>query len=142
MKAEFDANDDLAAAVNAVLDQPRNGMNEALRHGMCRRFFFSDGAQELAEVAGCYWLLDILGTEVAPKLKQLMDSPQGVGTAYLEMTVAPDSAALLMLTVEDDAPPAWSKTIPYTDFPQGRWTLFELGAFDDLGIIAILPSEH
>lgn len=134
--------DELAAAVQAVLDEPRNGMNEAFRHGMCRRFYYSDGAQELAEVAGCYWLLDIIGTEAAPKLLQLMNSPQGVGTAYIEMTVSRDSDALITLTVEDGAPPAWSKSIPFTDFPEGHWVLFEVGPFDDAGIIAILPSEH
>jgi hypothetical protein len=133
----------LVAAVHAVLDEPRNGMNTAFQHGMFRGFFYSDGARDLAEAAGAYWLLDIIATEAAPVLRRLLDSPDGVGTSYLEMTVADDDKALIALTVADDAPPAWSKTIDYTDFPHGQWVLFELGDFaEGQGIIAVLPSEH
>lgn len=135
---------DLAAAVHGVLDQSRNGMNEAFRHNMFRRFFYSDGARELAKIAGAYWLLDIIATEVAPVMRRLLDSPQGIGTTYLEMTVTPDDKAVLSLTTSDTGPAAWSKTIDYTDFPHGHWVLFELGDFgsDCQGIIAVLPSEH
>lgn len=132
---------ELAAAVRAVLDEPRNGMNEAIGHGLFRQFFYSDGARDLADRAGCYWLLDIIASEAAPVLRRLLDSPQGVGTVYLEMNVGADDKAVISLTVADDAPPAWAKTIEYTDFPHGAWVLFELGDFDG-GIIAVLPSEH
>jgi len=137
------ASHDPAAAVREVLDEPRNGMNETYRHALFRGFFYSDGARELATVAGAYWLLDIVASEVAPVMRRLINSPDGVGTSYLEMTVTDDAKAVLALTIADDAPPAWSKTIPFTDFPQGRWVLFEVGPFGDAqGVIAILPSEH
>ena len=34
-----------------------------VRHPLVRSFLFSDGMQECAE-AGCYWLLDVLATEI------------------------------------------------------------------------------
>ena len=133
---------DLAAAVREVLDEPRNGMNEAFRHGMLKWFVYSDGARDLAEAAGAYWLLDIIATEVAAVMRRLITSPAGVGTTYLEMTVAENDSAVLRLTIADNAPPAWEKRITYTDFPHGHWVLFELGDFNGQGVIAILPSEH
>ena len=44
-----------------VLDVSRNGMNYAVKAGLYP-MLMSDGAKEVCEAAGCYWLMDILGT--------------------------------------------------------------------------------
>lgn len=134
---------DPAIAVQAVLDESRNGLNEVYRHALVRRFNYSDGVRELAQVAGAYWLLDIIATEVVPVMQRLIRSPGGVGTSYIEMRVGDDAKAEITLTIADDAPPAWSRKVDFTDFPPGHWVLFEIGpSGDEEGIIAILPSEH
>lgn len=136
--------------VTRVLATSRNGMNRAIRYNrFVPRFIISDGAQELAEAAGCYWLIDVLATELEPKLLASINAGE-VSTAQAHISVSPTGAAELLVLVGDDrAQPYWRRRFSYTDFPAGDWHIFEIGAFSwdqaaerATSVIAILPSEH
>ena len=135
--------------IKAVLAESRNGMNQAIRYSpLFPRFIISDGVQELVEAAGCYWLLDILASELEPKLLEAINEGE-VATVLVHLRVSTDDKATITATYDDDAPPFWTRAIDYTDFPAGDWVLFEVGALDwdttterANNIIAILLSEH
>jgi hypothetical protein len=132
-----------ATALRDVLEPLRNGVNRYFRY--TGRLCVSDGARDAAGAAECYWIFDLLSSEVVPLLTAKANDGT-FRTSILTVRVV-DSRATLEVTDSDDAPPLWSKTIALTDFPQGQWTLFELGPleFDADGcrsIVAILLSEH
>jgi hypothetical protein len=139
---------DRVAALTALLAQSRNGMNQAIRHNpFTPRFLISDGVRDLADLTGGCWLLDILATELEPKL--LADINKGKATTCLVELEVTGSKAIIRATLSDDGPPYWQKDISYTDFPEGKWMLFEIGALEwDMdteqarNVIAILLSEH
>lgn len=111
----------------------RNGTDGFTRHGLVRRFIFSDGVKECAE-AGCYWLLDVIATEVRPH------HLTGGFTPILKVNVGVDSQCRIALTLADGALPTWEKNVPWTDLPPGEY-VFEL-AYDGEHIAMILISEH
>lgn len=98
-------------------NQSRNGCNFFVRHPLVRNFQYSDGVRECAE-AGCYWLLDILATEVPAKMR-------ATGNERCLIEVSVSKAAELSATVADDALPIWSRKIEFTDMPDGDY-VFEL----------------
>lgn len=138
---------DKTQAIKAVLDEPRNGADSFIRYSpLTPRFIITDGVRDLAEAAGCYWMLDILGTEVEPKLRASINRGD-VATAFVEFDVK-DGAGWLRVTTAGDTLPYWNCRIHVTDFPEGEWTLFEMGAleWDDSGlvtsVVCTLLSEH
>jgi hypothetical protein len=140
---------DKADTIRRLLAESRNGMNCAIRYNpMTPRFIISDGVELLAKTAGCYWLLDILATELEPKLLTTINEGE-VTTALVTLYVYEDRSAKVIATTADDVPPFWTKDVASTDFPAGQWLLFELGAFEwdwaaqrAKNVIAILLSEH
>ena len=88
----------------------------------------TDGVQALAEAAGCYWLLDVIGSyQSDPKLdkafqvwtlKVNQEKNNGVVRGYNDTTLI------------------ISQKIPYTDFPLDEITLYLMD-----GVI-LLPSEY
>lgn len=110
--------------LRALLDESRNGCNEYIRHPLARKFIYTDGVQEVADLCGAYWLLDIIGTEAVPALfRERQDSFATV--ALIEFDVK-DDGGYIRATVDDDHPAIWKKAIDYTDFPAGSW-IFKLG---------------
>jgi hypothetical protein len=104
-------------AFKSALSESRNGANFFVRHWANRQFQYSDGVQELAK-AGWFWLLDILATETAQVLRKTGE-PYGIVKIKAE-----GGQADIELSIEDDAPPAWSKHIDMTDTPDGEYTLY------------------
>ncbi len=120
-------------AFTQAYNQFRNGANFFVRHPLARRFQYSDGVQACAE-SGCYWLLDIAATEIPKVLRQ---HKEPLGILYARVS---ESQAELSLELEDDVPPAWKKSIPWTDLPTGEW-VFEI--VDERERVAmILITEH
>lgn len=117
-----------------IYNASRNGANEFFYNPMYRKMAYSDGVRDLAEV-GCFWLLDIIGTEC---LKPLRES--GNRMATVEVTVYPDSTCLIDLLVEDGAPPIWTRSIEYTDMPEGKWVFLLVD--DDERFTLILVTEY
>lgn len=91
---------------------------------------YTDGTKYLAEKAGAYWLLDIIGTEYFPK------QAEGVWDTMvvIKMAVANDQ---MQITVTDgDYNIYTERLIEFTDFPEGEWALWLVDG------VLILPSEY
>lgn len=115
--------------LRALLDESRNGCNNYIRHPLARRFIYTDGVKEVADLCGAYWLLDILATEAGPALVKQHDIDYSA-ISLIEVSVVPyngvESQCRINLTVDDDQPAIWVKHLAFTDFPEGSW-VFKLG---------------
>lgn len=109
----------------------RNGTDQ-LHHGFIKRFTYSDGVKECAE-AGCYWLLDILATEGAMKIRKAGESLTTVNV------VAKKGKASIKLLGSGDVQ-FWKRNIDYTDLPDGTWTF--LVADEGERFVMILLTEY
>jgi hypothetical protein len=137
--------------LRAVMDGFVGGSVQRYRHALNRRFIYTAGVEAVAETAGAYWLLDI----VALKMAGLYASAWRAGTASIGLVTVevhergaearPPAAATISLSLEDDAPPAFTEDIDFTDFPEGKWT-FYLGTDeegDDAFVTTMMvPQEY
>lgn len=114
--------------------ESRNGASFFVRHPLVRNFIFSDGVQECAE-AGCYWLLDLLATEIDSEAFQAKDSTLAIAV----LTVADSKGDLVIEFFDGDEEP-FKKSFTYTDMPEGKWTFYL--ALEEGLIKCILPSEY
>lgn len=134
-----------AEELRSLLAESRNGANDFLHNPLFRGFIYTDGAKEVAELCGAYWLLDKLGAEVAPLLLRKVNEGE-LALAFLHMTVQGRKAFLRVSGHGDET--LWSTDIGYTDFPEGEWQhLFEIGPGTWRGetctaVTACLRSEH
>lgn len=117
-------------------NESRNGCDHFIRHPLVRSFAYSDGVQQCAE-AGCYWLLDILATELPAEFKK------NEGALMCVVTVtAEDGKADIDARFTDEVS-AWSKHIDMTDLPDGEWVFI---ICDDMEgptpYRMILPKEY
>lgn len=113
--------------LRAVMDAPRNGCNGYFRHPLVNSFIYTDGVKEVAELAGCYWLLDLIAAEAHPIYAKAYDTDQcGTGEVHVKVH---DGSARVSLSLDDTGPDAWSRKTP-TDFPDGDWVF--LLSRDDL----------
>lgn len=112
-------------------NESRNGTNGYTRHMLTPKLVYSDGVKECAE-AGGYWLLDLVGTEVAPLALKSYD----LGLIYV---VVRQNEANIRLEFDDDVI-AWRKNIRYTDLPDGNFT-FAIQNNDGVAVM-ILMSEY
>jgi hypothetical protein len=102
------------------------GSEKRFQHPGNRAFIISEGLDTLAKVAHAYWLLDLLAFEVAPVYAREWLA-QRASTGIVTLTVqqeGPSRHALLVLSLEDDAPPAFQRKIDKTDFPIGSWNIY------------------
>lgn len=125
----------------ATYNESRNGCNERFRHPLARRLVYSDGVGELAEI-GCYWLLDIIGSEHAHHFL----ANQGVfdGMAFIYVRVA-NGKAVIELARDSDVPAAYTRKVDLTDMPDGVWTFYLSLDQDEKGnafAFLYLPSEY
>ena len=112
----------------------RNGASFFVRHPLVRSFLFSGGMQECAE-AGCYWLLDVLATEIQAKQFEKKQST----LCIVQVTVKDQKCEITGEFFEDDPIP-YKKQITYTDFPKGTWNFYL--SYEDDKVICYLPSEY
>lgn len=112
--------------------ESRNGANHMVPYPLVRNFLYSDGVQSCAD-AGCHWLLDIIATEL-PQILRRGDEHMGCIAVVVK-----DDKAVLTMTGSGDVK-LWTRTIPYTDMPEGRW-MFYL-CFDGTTSTLILPTEY
>ena len=129
---------DNEAFTKAYFDSSRNGVSQFFHNKWLPKLVYSDGVQECA-ATGCYWLLDIVGTEVISVMKD--DDRLGL----FRIVVNSDSTATMMLELEDDAPAAWTRFIEFTDMPEGVWSFYvQLNVQDDRSYryVMILPTEY
>lgn len=112
-----------------VYNESRNGANYFVRHPLVRRFQFSDGVQDLCAL-GCYWLLDILATEL--KIPE--------GEMCLVKVAVSNQKAKIEGRLSDDGAADYNKKIDYTDMPTGEWVFYITNEGERVAMI--LPSEY
>jgi hypothetical protein len=131
--------DDTFNKVLAIFSKSRNGANEFYRHSLARKLVYTDGVQEVAEAAGAYWLLDVIGTEFTPVMLKQFETGYGIATITIEVK---DSRATIVMTAGEEE--LYQRKLEYTSFPAGAWE-FLLGVDNDLvgyRTTLILPTEY
>ena len=102
------------------------GTSEYYRHSFFK-MTYTDGIKYLADKAGCYWLLDIIATEIFPSLRK---QPFIV----INMKVEDNKA---VITADDGNKNVfYTRAVEYTDFPSGDLKLYLQGG------VLLLPSEY
>lgn len=119
------------------LNESRNGANFFVRHPLCRNVAYSDGVKEIAE-AGCYWLLDILASELPAKFKENKDVSN-----FCVITVRAKGSKAVITGEWDDGVVGWKRAIDWTDLPDGNFNLYMADDQDGpTPYRIILPSEN
>ena len=115
--------------------ESRNGTDNFHVNRLYPRFLYSDGVRECAD-AGCYWLLDILGTEITAQDFARRES----GMCVVRVFVAAGRADTLG-EFRDGDPAPYKRRIEATDLPDGEW-VFYLCDDGDGFLRCILPTEY
>lgn len=89
---------------------------------------YTDGIKYLAEHAGAYWLIDLVGSYQY----KLRGTPFQVWT----LSVNEDNTALVTMREDDGRRPKVRQELPYTDFPLPK---FEWYCIDN---VMLLKSEY
>jgi hypothetical protein len=116
---------------NEILDLISQASGTTQYHRFSRILSFpviTDGVKILADAAGCYWLLDVIGSY---QHNQKLDKTFQVWT--LEVNRAENSG---IVRGYNDTTIIITQEIPYTDFPLDEIKLFLMD-----GVI-LLPSEY
>lgn len=120
-----------------VYGESRNGCNSFIRHPLVRSFAISDGVRDLADT-GCWWLTDILATELPAVFRQQAD----VSNTCIVKVVVADGVGLITAEFVDDLV-AWKKAGIHTDLPDGEWLFYIADELDgDARYRCILMSEY
>jgi hypothetical protein len=110
-------------------------------NALCRNVVLTDGAYYLADTAGAFWLMDIIGSVYAahPERKKFWDMGFAVWVLKVEGSKG-------VVTADDgNGNIIYTQDIPYTDFPLPEITLYaELGETINEGevMVVMLPSER
>ena len=102
-------------------------------NGLNKRSIYTDGAQALFELAGAYWLYDIIQTKIWDVLRK--KAPE---TYTFTITSENGKADLVLKDYLENI--LWKRHINYTDFPEGSKDL--IVGFDGERIITCLLSEN
>lgn len=119
-----------------IYNESRNGTDGWTRHPLCRRLVYSDGVRELAEL-GCYWLLDVIGTEFVKAAAEHQQDLEGLGFIYVDVS---ESSAVITLKRDHGEPILYRRDVSYTDMPEGLW-IFYFAQGDGYWMLH-LPSEY
>lgn len=122
-------------AFKKAYSKSRNGTDRFHFNPLYRKFLYSDGVKECAE-AGCYWLLDILGTELPDEFKRAQE------TTCMVYVVVKDNKAEIIGKFYDDDPTPWIKKIDSTDMPDGTWEFYVAHEGPEFGYRCILLTEY
>jgi hypothetical protein len=75
----------------------------------------TDGVQYFAETAGCFWLLDIIATEIYPLTKK---------EPFLSIKFWVNGGEASIIAEDGDLNPVFVKGIEHTDCPEGTYEFF------------------
>lgn len=133
-----------ARAIHGIFNLGRNGSDGFTRHPIAPRLIYTDGIRDVCEAAGAFWTLDVIGTEATPILLRAFNQG-GPGLGIITLAVR-NSSAVFNMTTADNAPPIWTRRVPYTDFPAGEWVLYlacdQVIEPGRLVTVLCLPSEN
>ena len=89
---------------------------------------YTDGIQYLAEQAGSYWLIDLVGSH-QPKLLDARFQ-------LWNLEVKEDKSALITMLEDDGEPVKVRQEIPFTDFPLNEFSFYCIDG------VMLLKSEY
>ena len=121
-----------------AMGERRNGTDGWYRHPLARKSLISSGLNEVADT-GCWWLIDILCTEYADRLRADDESGRVDGTPIINVRVKAGKARIQM-TYADEGPPVHSTRVAYTDMPSGEYKF--LAGVEDRCAMFYLMSEY
>lgn len=98
----------------------------------------TDGVKYLADTAGCYWLLDAIGSH-QPELAKHPDERLHE-LQFWRLTVNADTSAVLTCSADSGEAPAVTQRIEATDFPLPEIQIWV--GVEGKERIALLPSEY
>ena len=75
----------------------------------------TDGVQYFAETAGCFWLLDIIATEVYPLTKK---------EPFIGITISSTGSKAKIFATDGNDKLVFSKPISNTDCPEGKYHFY------------------
>lgn len=126
-----------ADELRAVMAEYWGGSDGRYRHALNRKLIYTEGVKAAADKAGCYWLLDIVATEVMAVMVH------SEWNAVLHVHVY-GGKAHLQLDIADEK--SWEKDIDLTDFPEGQWMFYlehdRIVDFPAKVVVMLLPEEH
>ena len=96
-------------------------------HPFNRNMTYTDGVKYFAEVAGAYWFIDIVATEVFP-LQKL--------EPFITLTLTVNDNKAVIEATDGNEHKLWHKPIPFTDCPSGEWKFYFIDH------ILLLHSEY
>lgn len=91
------------------------GTDHWYRHPLVRSCLYTDGARTFAEMAGAYWFLDIVATEVLPFQRK---------EEFIVVTMTVTGSTARIVADDGNGNPFWSRDIEFTDCPEGEWKFF------------------
>ncbi|MGK2884378.1 MAG: DUF6876 family protein [Rhodococcus sp. (in: high G+C Gram-positive bacteria)] len=130
------------------MGQFSGGSDGRTRHVFNRRFIYTAGVKAVAELAGAYWLLDIVATEIAPIALQRWTD---LGDNMLFVTIfVKDSKAVIQADNGtrgqdgDGREVYFQRDIEFTDFPEGDWPFYMCmdGIIDNPNEVTVMLLPH
>jgi hypothetical protein len=108
----------------------------------------TDGVKYLCEEAGCYWLIDIIGSVNMHPQEAIVGYTKQHWEEYLRcfqvwelsVNLEESSAVATMNEGNDGIDPWYTQKIEYTDFPMSHFKLY--ACYEDGRTIVLLPSEY
>jgi hypothetical protein len=117
----------IAAEVQEVIN---NSSGTEHYHSYLGGIKLTDGVKGVAEAAGAYWLLDIVASY------QCKERVKKCGFQVWELEVSDHGSATVTMKENSGQPILVSQSMPYTDFPLNRFTLWLTNG------VLLLPGEY
>ncbi|MDR3436403.1 DUF6876 family protein [Telmatospirillum sp.] len=103
------------------------GSEQLFFNPLYRRLNYTEGVKQFAELAGAYWFLDIVGTEIFP-LQATED--------FIAITLASSGHNAVIAATDGNEKVLFGKEIAFTDCPKGAWKFYLIDN------VFLLPSEY
>lgn len=91
------------------------GTEQWYRHPLARACLFTDGTKTFCDMAGAYWFLDIVATEVLAFQSR---------EEFIVVTLAVADEKARITADDGNGRVFWSRDIEWTDCPEGEWKFF------------------
>lgn len=103
------------------------GSEHWYRHALVRPFLYTDGVKLFADMAGAYWFLDIIATEVFRYQAR---------EEFIHIKMDVKGGAAVITADDGNGAVFWSRNIDFTDCPEGEWRFYLANS------TMLLPSEY
>ncbi len=112
------------------------------RHPLNRKVIYTPGVKHVAEAAEAYWLIDAITFWMTSQdyLHATAYDERLCYMVFWTLDVKDDQSAMLTGRADGDAKPAFTQSIPFTDFPLSTIDIW--AATDGQHWTLYLPSGH